>query len=104
MLRYDNNSFISNVGLKFILSPYKDWMFPISHNIFPNTNQVLPDGTYVPPMQKKASYSTMVFVRMAICIDGLEYLKKAATIAIRYSAVRRQVSLDQDILNQHIKL
>ena len=57
--------------------------------------QVLEDGTYVPPAQKKASYSTMVFVRMAICNDGLEYLKKATCIAIRYSAVRRQVSVTE---------
>ena len=52
---------------------------------------MLPDGTYVPPAQKKSSYSTMVFIRVAICTDCLNYLKKAATIAIRYSAVRRQV-------------
>ena len=52
---------------------------------------MLPDGTYIPPAQKKASYSTMVFVRMGICLEGVEYIKKAATIAIRYSAVRRQV-------------
>ena len=55
------------------------------------TLQVLQDGTYVPPLQKKATYGTMVFVRMAICQDGVEYLKKATTIAIRYSVVRRQV-------------
>ena len=55
---------------------------------------MLPDGTYVPPAQKKASYSTMVFVRMAICHDSIAYLKKAATIAIRYSAVRRQVGIN----------
>ena len=53
--------------------------------------QVLQDGTYVPPLQKKATYGTMVFVRMAICQDSVEYLKKATTIAIRYSVVRRQV-------------
>jgi hypothetical protein len=33
----------------------------------------------------------MVFVRVAICQDVCAHLKKAATIAIRYSAVRRQV-------------
>ena len=65
---------------------------------------MLPDGTYVPPAQKKASYSTMVFVRMGICIDSLEYLKKAATIAIRYSAVRRQVGFDLDMLNQQLNI
>ena len=49
------------------------------------------DGTYVPPVQKKSSYGTMVMVRVMICVDCFNYLKKAATIAIRYSAVRRQV-------------
>ena len=70
-----------------ILSPYLKSIMVI--NIL--NLQVLEDGTYVPPLQKKATYGTMVFVRMAICQDGVEYLKKATTIAIRYSVVRRQV-------------
>ena len=33
----------------------------------------------------------MVFVRCAVVMDTAAHLRKAVTIAIRYSAVRRQV-------------
>ena len=51
-----------------------------------------PDGTYVKPPHAKSSYATMILVRVTIVQDINEYLKKAATIATRYSAIRRQVS------------
>ena len=43
---------------------------------------------------EKASYGTMVFVRCAIVEDMTAFLKKAVTIAVRYSAVRRQVNTE----------
>lgn len=54
------------------------------------------DGTYVPPpaQNSKASYATMVYVRATIVRDAGEFLGRAATIAIRYTAVRRQSSPD----------
>ena len=51
------------------------------------------DGRYVPPREKKSSYGTMVFVRVTIVRENLDYLKKAVCIAVRYSAVRRQSEL-----------
>ena len=63
------------------------YMFVHYHKLL----KVLPDGTYVRPPQDKIGYGTMVFVRVAICQDVCAHLKKAATIAVRYSAVRRQV-------------
>ena len=51
------------------------------------------DGTYVPAKHKKSSYGTMVFVRVTIVRENLDYLKKAVCIAVRYSAVRRQSEL-----------
>ena len=45
------------------------------------------------PVNSKLSYATMVFVRVVICQDVTTQLKKATTIAIRYSAVRHQSEL-----------
>ncbi|XP_065568107.1 acyl-coenzyme A oxidase 1-like isoform X10 [Artemia franciscana] len=56
-------------------------------------SQVLPDGTYVKPAHSKLSYGTMVFVRVVIVSDACQQLMKAATIAVRYSCVRKQSEL-----------
>lgn len=52
--------------------------------------QVLADGTYVKAPSDKLTYGTMMFVRVVLVRDISNYLSKAVTIAIRYSAVRRQ--------------
>ncbi|CAG0886267.1 unnamed protein product [Cyprideis torosa] len=52
--------------------------------------EVEPDGTYKKPTSDKLSYGTMVFVRTVLGFDAAKYLMKAVTIAVRYSAVRRQ--------------
>jgi len=59
-------------------------------------SRVLPDGTYVPPPREnsKASYATMVYVRATIVRDAGDFLGRAATIATRYTSVRRQSSPD----------
>lgn len=51
---------------------------------------MLQDGTYVKSSHSKLIYATMLFVRVVIVFDMLNYLSKAVTIATRYSAVRRQ--------------
>lgn len=52
-------------------------------------------GEYISPPNDKLSYGTMVFVR-AMIVSGVRIsLARAATIAIRYSAVRRQF-VDKD--------
>jgi acyl-CoA oxidase len=49
------------------------------------------DGKYTAAAKRKqASYSTMTLVRASIVIDSGQALSAAATIAIRYSAVREQ--------------
>jgi acyl-CoA oxidase len=55
---------------------------------------VSPDGTYNPPpaSNAKASYATMVFVRATIVEEAGWVLARSATIATRYSAVRRQTA------------
>jgi acyl-CoA oxidase len=50
----------------------------------------LQDGTYVKASSDKLTYGTMMFVRVVLVRDIARYLSKAATIAIRYSVVRKQ--------------
>ena len=60
-------------------------------------SRVQPDGTYVPPPKEnsKASYATMVYVRATIVRDAGDFLGRAATIATRYTSIRRQSSPDE---------
>jgi len=57
--------------------------------------KVDPDGSYHPPPVAKAAYGTMVFVRADIVQNAALFLKKAVTIAVRYSVARRQSSADE---------
>jgi len=58
--------------------------------------QVRRDGTYVRNTSvEKLNYGTMVFVRAMIVLDqAARGLAQATTIAVRYSAVRRQSLLN----------
>lgn len=59
-------------------------------NMLMKNNKVLKDGTYIKSPSEKLTYGTMMFVRVVIVQDMSIYLRKAVTIAIRYSAVRHQ--------------
>ena len=49
------------------------------------------EGKYIPSnIPKQLGYGAMVYVRRSIVIDASDYLSRAVTIAVRYSAVRRQ--------------
>ncbi|XP_013149592.1 PREDICTED: probable peroxisomal acyl-coenzyme A oxidase 1 [Papilio polytes] len=52
--------------------------------------QVSKDGTFVAGSNSKLTYGTMVFVRVMIVNNMANLLAKAVTIAVRYSAIRRQ--------------
>lgn len=56
--------------------------------------KVTPEGKYIPPppANSKASYATMLYVRADIVKNAGGVLAKAATIATRYAAVRRQTA------------
>jgi len=54
---------------------------------------VLEDGTYMKPASDRLIYSGMVNVRVKIVKGSSASLAAAVTIAIRYSAVRRQSEL-----------
>ncbi|XP_055627129.1 probable peroxisomal acyl-coenzyme A oxidase 1 isoform X2 [Toxorhynchites rutilus septentrionalis] len=58
--------------------------------------RLLRDGTYVKPASSVLAYGTMVFVRVVIVREMAQYLAKAATIAVRYSCVRRQSLINPD--------
>lgn len=60
-------------------------------NMMMKNAQVLKDGTYVKVARHgKMTYQTMVFVRVMLVNEAAFNLAKACTIAVRYSAVRRQ--------------
>ncbi|KAM3958975.1 acyl-coenzyme A oxidase 1 [Aphomia sociella] len=52
--------------------------------------QVLKDGTFKAGVNSKLTYGTMVYVRVIIVNNMANLLARAVTIAVRYSAVRRQ--------------
>uniref|UniRef100_A0A8B9VIR2 Acyl-coenzyme A oxidase n=1 Tax=Anas zonorhyncha TaxID=75864 RepID=A0A8B9VIR2_9AVES len=57
--------------------------------------EVQPDGTYIRRGSQKINYFTMTTVRVSLLSDEVILpLMKACTIAIRYSAVRRQSKLN----------
>jgi acyl-CoA oxidase len=53
-------------------------------------------GNYSTPPHSKLAYATMVLMRTSIVVDSSIQLAKACTIAIRYSAVRRQFFSDSN--------
>ncbi|XP_063899561.1 probable peroxisomal acyl-coenzyme A oxidase 1 [Helicoverpa armigera] len=58
--------------------------------------QVLKDGTFRKSPNSKLTYGTMVYVRVVIVNGMANQLARAVTIAVRYSAVRRQSELKPD--------
>ncbi|XP_049873464.1 probable peroxisomal acyl-coenzyme A oxidase 1 [Pectinophora gossypiella] len=61
----------------------RDWMLM-------KNAQVSKDGTFKVTGDSKLTYGTMVFVRVVVVNAMANLLAKAATIAIRYAAIRRQ--------------
>lgn len=61
-------------------------------NMLAKYASVTPEGEYVKPpnVNPKIAYATMLYVRAHMVDEASEVLKRASTIAIRYSAVRRQ--------------
>ncbi|XP_053963764.1 probable peroxisomal acyl-coenzyme A oxidase 1 [Anastrepha ludens] len=59
-------------------------------NMLMRNAKVLPDGTFVASPASRLNYMTMVYTRCLIASFSSDALLQAATIATRYSAVRRQ--------------
>ncbi|VDN25918.1 unnamed protein product [Gongylonema pulchrum] len=90
---------VGDIGPKMGI-PGNDNGFLIFNNYrIPRTNMLMrhskisSSGDYVAPEHSKLGYSTMVFVRSIMIRDQALQLAAAVTIAIRYSAVRRQGEL-----------
>ncbi|CAG4986312.1 unnamed protein product [Parnassius apollo] len=68
---------------------FENYRIPRDRMLMKNA-QVLKDGTLIAATNSKLTYGTMVFVRVLIVNNMANLLAKAVTIAVRYSAVRRQ--------------
>ncbi|XP_049873387.1 probable peroxisomal acyl-coenzyme A oxidase 1 isoform X2 [Pectinophora gossypiella] len=68
---------------------FENFRIPRTNMLMKNA-QILKDGTYIKSKSDKLTYGTMVFVRVNIVNDMAYDLARAATIAVRYSAVRHQ--------------
>lgn len=66
---------------------------PRMHMLMKNA-QVLKDGTFVKSPASVLTYGTMMFVRVMIVQDIVNYMSKAVTIVTRYSAIRHQSPID----------
>ncbi|CAG4983887.1 unnamed protein product [Colias eurytheme] len=92
---------IGDIGAKLGLNAVNNGFLGLDNVRIPRNQmlmkhvQVLADGTYVKSKNSKLNYGAMVFVRVVIVFDMVNYLSKAATIAVRYSAVRRQCQLKE---------
>ncbi|MCL4138555.1 UNVERIFIED_CONTAM: hypothetical protein GTU68_031554, partial [Idotea baltica] len=90
---------VGEIGPRLGMNTNDNGYLGFTHHRIPRTNmlmkhsQVLKDGTFINPPSEKLAYSTMVFVRVAICFDAARQLQRAVTIATRYSAVRHQSEL-----------
>ncbi|XP_047527572.1 probable peroxisomal acyl-coenzyme A oxidase 1 [Vanessa atalanta] len=87
---------VGDIGVKFALNSVNNGFLGFDNFRIPRNQmlmkhaQVLEDGTYVKSRNSKLNYGAMVFVRVVIVFDMVNYLSKASIIAVRYSAVRRQ--------------
>jgi len=65
-------------------------------NMLARFSQVDPDtGNYIKPKKAQLSYGTMTFIRANIVKNAFVVIARAATVAVRYCAVRRQFT-DRD--------
>ncbi|EFN76281.1 probable peroxisomal acyl-coenzyme A oxidase 1 [Harpegnathos saltator] len=99
---------IGEIGTKLGMNATNNGFLGFDHVRIPRENmlmknsQVLEDGTYVKASSDKLTYGTMMFVRVVLVRDIASYLSKAVTIAVRYSAVRRQSQIKPDEPEQQI--
>lgn len=91
---------VGDIGPKFGFDTIDNGFLQLTHVRIPRQNmlmgnaQVLEDGTYIKPKTERHAYGTMIFVRAMIVLDqAARGLAQAATIAIRYSCIRRQSEL-----------
>jgi len=101
---------VGDIGAKIGYNNQDNGFCRFDHVRVPRTNmamkhaQLTRDGTYLAsPNRKKASYASMTGVRASIVMTAGQANSMAATIAIRYSAVRRQ-GFQSDGVTEHAVL
>ncbi|XP_058055084.1 probable peroxisomal acyl-coenzyme A oxidase 1 [Anopheles bellator] len=93
---------IGEIGNKLGMNSVNNGFLGFDHVRIPRKNmlmknaKLLADGTFVKPPSQALTYGTMMFVRVVICRDMAFHLAKMATIAVRYSCVRRQSQINPD--------
>ncbi|XP_049308027.1 probable peroxisomal acyl-coenzyme A oxidase 1 [Bactrocera dorsalis] len=93
---------IGDIGKKIGLQAVNNGYLGLTNVRIPRTNmlmknaKVLPDGTFVKSPVSQLAYFPMVFVRCMIVLVNSGFHAMAATIATRYSAVRRQSPIKPD--------
>ncbi|RKP37289.1 acyl-CoA dehydrogenase/oxidase [Dimargaris cristalligena] len=93
---------VGDIGPKFGFNSVDNGFMRFQHYHIPRDHmlerfaRVTPQGKYVRPPNDKLSYGTMVYVRQYIVRNSAINLAKAATIAIRYCATRRQFAADKN--------
>jgi len=91
-----NGVTVGDIGPKYGTGSNDNGFLRLSNVRIPRRNMLMrhakvhPDGRFEPPMHAKLSYTGMMYIR-AIMIHGIgQNLAQAATIATRYSCVRKQ--------------
>lgn len=69
---------------------------PLDHMMMKNA-KVSPSGEYKKEKSSVLAYGTMTYIRVGIVLEQTMFLSHAATIATRYSVVRRQSPIDPDL-------
>ncbi|KAJ1973413.1 hypothetical protein H4R35_004132 [Dimargaris xerosporica] len=93
---------VGDIGPKFGFNSVDNGYIMFSHYRIPHDHmlerfaKVTPQEEYVRPPNDKLAYGTMIHVRQKIVGLGAVNLAKAATVAIRYSAARRQFNADKN--------
>ncbi|KAK7092006.1 peroxisomal acyl-coenzyme A oxidase 1-like [Littorina saxatilis] len=91
---------VGDIGNKFGFNANDNGFLKMDNVRIPRNNmlmrhsQILPDGTYIKPKNDRLMYGGMTSLRAGIVGTASRRLCIAATIAIRYSAVRRQSKIE----------
>lgn len=87
---------MGDIGPKFGFNTVDNGFLKLDHVRIPRENMLMkfakvhPDGTYEKPPHEKIAYGTMIFIRASLVTSSALHLERAVTIAIRYSAIRKQ--------------
>ncbi|VVC95918.1 unnamed protein product [Leptidea sinapis] len=83
---------VGEIGPKMGFNTADNGFLILDHYRIPRENLLMKNAQVLKKSSKhgKLAYGTMVFVRVTLVSDSAFNLAKAATIAVRYSAIRRQ--------------